>query len=62
LAVLSYRQQREIEVYAGIEPIGGMAGVSSPPAGDDPAERTQDEELQMFEQIKLRLGAAEEEG
>lgn len=30
-AVLSARQVREIEIYARIEPIGGMTGVSEPP-------------------------------
>lgn len=59
MAVLSYRQQREVELYAGIEPIGGMVGVSQPPdeAEDPPAERTEAEEQAMFERIGLMLGA-----
>lgn len=36
-----------------------MVGVSQPPEGDEPAERTEEEEQQMFDQIKLRLGVTE---
>lgn len=63
MAVLSYRQQREVELYAGIEPIGGMVGVSQPPDEETQegpaAEKTEAEELEMFERIKLMLGATE---
>lgn len=38
MGVLSERQKRELEIYAEIEPIGGMAGVSEPPNDEDAPE------------------------
>lgn len=56
LAGLNYRQQRQIEIYAGLEPIGGMIGVSEPAA----AEPEPPDGAAMFERVKLMLGAKEE--
>jgi hypothetical protein len=52
-----------VELYAGIEPIGGMVGVSQPPDEEEgqPAERTEEQEQAMFERIGLMLGATETE-
>lgn len=49
-------------MYAGIESIGGMVGVSSPPEeSDEPAvERTEAQEQEMFARIKMMLGAGDE--
>lgn len=48
-------------MYAGIESIGGMVGVSSPPEESEGpvVDRTEDQEQEMFERIKMMLGAEE---
>lgn len=48
---------REIEIYAGIEPIGGMRGVSEPRTDEQApdAPQTLDEGLARFERFRRRL-------
>lgn len=60
LAVLDARQMAEIEAYAGLEPIGGMVGVSRPPEEGARAPQSPEEGRQIFETIAIKLGASPE--
>jgi hypothetical protein len=53
---MTVRQKREVEVYAGIEPIGWDVGVSSPPKTEGPAD-PQNPPPGIFDQCRKLLGA-----